>query len=93
MVVLGWVIFRSTDMSMAWTWLQRLGASGLGPQEGVASAMSWILPALVWIAVVPETWDFKFSARPVWSFVWAVVLLGTYLFMNGSESVFLYYQF
>jgi hypothetical protein len=52
-----------------------------------------LIGALAWIAVVPETWDFKSSARPVWAFVWAVVLLGPYLFMNGSESVFLYCQF
>ncbi len=93
MVVLGWVLFRSTDFGMAMGWLERMFTPGPWDVGAHGTTVGWIVLGLVSIAFVPETWDFKFKDHPAWAFVWAACLLGVYLFMNGAESVFLYYQF
>jgi len=48
---------------------------------------------LAWAWLLPETWDWKFSSRPRMAVAWATAFVCIYFFMNGTESVFLYYQF
>jgi hypothetical protein len=55
--------------------------------------MAWVVFGLMVVFFVPETWDLRFSTRKRWAVVYALAFLVTYLFMNGTESVFLYYQF
>ena len=48
---------------------------------------------MAWTWLIPETWDWKFGSRPRMAVVWAMTFVCIYFFMNGTDSVFLYYQF
>jgi hypothetical protein len=48
---------------------------------------------LVAVNTVPETWDIRFGIRYRWAPVYALGFLIAYLFVNGRNSPFLYYQF
>jgi alginate O-acetyltransferase complex protein AlgI len=93
LVVIGWVFFRSTDFHMASSWLGQMFLLSTGSWNVLPKAMAWVVFGLMVVFFVPETWDLRFSTRKRWAVVYALAFLVTYLFMNGTESVFLYYQF
>jgi alginate O-acetyltransferase complex protein AlgI len=93
LVVFSWVLFRSTDLAMAARWTAAMVGVGAGGQ-GVPLALT-ILTVLCLIAVnsVPETPDIPFRTAYRWAPVYALGFLVAYLFVNGRNSPFLYYQF
>jgi alginate O-acetyltransferase complex protein AlgI len=93
LVLFGWVVFRSTDLTMAGVWLGRM--FGLGAGEGVvpAALVGWVAACLVLSQVLPETWEVRFGTRRRWAPVYAAGFLFAYLFVNQAQTVFLYYQF
>ena len=93
LVVIGWVFFRSTDFRMATSWLGQMFLPTTVSWNVLPMAMVWVVVGLMIVFFVPETWDLRFSTRRRWAVVYALAFLFTYLFMNGAESVFLYYQF
>ena len=93
LVVIGWVLFRSTSFDMAGTWLARMAGFGVGAEMAPAALVAWVIVGVIAVNVVPETWNLRFDARPRWAVVYAVGFFFAYLAMNGRESVFLYYQF
>jgi alginate O-acetyltransferase complex protein AlgI len=93
LVMIGWVLFRSTSFAMASVWLQSMAGLGTG-SEGVSLALlTWIVAGVIAVNLLPETWDIRFSRRPRWAVVYALLFFVAYLAMNGRETVFLYYQF
>ena len=92
-MIIGWVIFRSTNFTMAWSWLQRMFVPTAGVDTGLGRSLLWTAIAMAWAWLIPETWDWKFGMRQRLAVVWAMTFVCIYLFMNGTESVFLYYQF
>ncbi|HEY3377776.1 MAG TPA: MBOAT family O-acyltransferase, partial [Armatimonadota bacterium] len=95
LVVVGWVIFRAQDMTMARVWLGKMFGFGAEPALIVPSTLLLVLIIVCFIAVnlLPETWDMKFTPQRRWATAYALGLFIVYLFMNGRDSVFLYYQF
>jgi alginate O-acetyltransferase complex protein AlgI len=92
-VLVGWVLFRSASFGMAWAWLGKLITPGGGMDPSLARPLLWTMVGLAWAWLLPETWDWKFSSRPRMAVAWATAFVCIYFFMNGTESVFLYYQF
>jgi alginate O-acetyltransferase complex protein AlgI len=93
LVVLGWVIFRSDNLPMALTWLRKMAGLEPGTTSGPAELWFWILGCLLAVNLMRDTWHYHFETRPRWSYAFAFLLFVAYLFMNGRETVFLYYQF
>jgi alginate O-acetyltransferase complex protein AlgI len=93
LVVVGWVLFRSTDFTMARVWLGKMAGIGSGSVAAPPSLLLWVVLALGLIVLVPEPWRWRFTERPRWAAAYALGLFVAYLFMNGRERVFLYYQF
>jgi alginate O-acetyltransferase complex protein AlgI len=93
LVVLGFVVFRSTDLPMAGVWLGKMFGVGAASGEVPALLVAWVVTGLILVNVAPETWDIRFGTRRRWAPVYAAVLLVAYLFVNQQPSVFLYYQF
>jgi alginate O-acetyltransferase complex protein AlgI len=93
LVVVGWVFFRSNDFHMAVSWLQQMFLPVNVSWNVLPIAAAWVVIGLLVVFLVPETWDLQFSFRRRWAVVYALTFLAIYLFMNGTESVFLYYQF
>ncbi|MDQ6891793.1 MAG: MBOAT family protein [Acidobacteriota bacterium] len=92
LVVVGWVFFRSTSFPMAFHWLKTM----VTPTANFNAS----LPALLWtgiglagVAFLPEGYDVRFPVRVRWAIAYALVFVFLYMSMNGSETVFLYYQF
>ena len=95
LVVIGWVLFRSTSFAMASVWLQRMAGIGTGSGDPTVplALVAWIVAGVIAVNALPETWDVRFSRRPRWAVVYAMLFFAAYLAMNGRETVFLYYQF
>ena len=93
LVVIGWVFFRATDFRMAISWLGQMFLPSGASWNVLPVAMSWVAVGLLVTFLVPETWNLHFSSRKRWAVICALAFLVTYLFMNGTESVFLYYKF
>ncbi len=94
LVIVGWVLFRSTSFTMAVEWLKRMaGMAARGTGEIPAQLVAWVLVCLVAVNVIPESWDIRFGTRLRWAVVYAMAFFAAYLFMNGQQTVFLYYQF
>jgi alginate O-acetyltransferase complex protein AlgI len=93
LVVVGWVFFRSTDLPMALAWLGKLCGTRSGETGPSVALLGWLGLAALIVVKVPETWHLNFGSRPRWALVYALVFCFAYLFMNGREQVFLYYQF
>jgi alginate O-acetyltransferase complex protein AlgI len=93
LVVLGFVIFRSSDLGMAGAWLGKLVGIGAGSGDVPAVLVAWIAAGLVLVNLAPETWDIRFPTRLRWAPAYATAFLIAYLFVNQQASVFLYYQF
>lgn len=97
LVLVGWVLFRSTDLEMASSLLLAMsGQNGIEARffaacGGVTSvAILTALLSLVWFA--PNLWDIK----PRWNMATAVVMSGLMLvciLRIGIPSPFLYFQF
>lgn len=93
-VVVGWVLFRSTDFHMASVWLAKMAALGTpGTIGATIPLVTTIAICLVASAYLPSSWDFEFKPTLEWAAASAAGLFAAYLFMNGLETVFLYYQF
>jgi alginate O-acetyltransferase complex protein AlgI len=93
LVVIGWVFFRSTDFHMATSWLKQMFLPTTLSWNVSPMSVAWVLSSLIVVFSVPETWDLRLSYSKRWAVAYALAFLVTYLFMNGTESVFLYYQF
>ena len=93
LVVIGWVFFRSTDFHMASSWLRQMFLPPRVSWNVSLGAVAWVLCGLLTVLFVPETWDIRFSTRRRWAVAYALAFALTYPFINGSPSVFLYYQF
>jgi alginate O-acetyltransferase complex protein AlgI len=93
LVLVGWVLFRSTDLTMAGVWLGRMFGVGSGGGAVPAALVAWVLVCLALVHLLPETWDIEFGTRPRWAPVYACAFLVAYLFVNQAQTVFLYYQF
>ncbi|HEY3417486.1 MAG TPA: MBOAT family O-acyltransferase, partial [Armatimonadota bacterium] len=95
LVVIGWVIFRSKDMIMTGAWLGKMFGVGADLSLGSVPKMLFLMVAVCLVAVntLPETWDINFGLRRRWAVVYALGMFTAYLFLNGRETVFLYYQF
>lgn len=93
LVVVGWVIFRSTSLSMAADWLGKMAGIGDGAAMVPATLIVWAIVGFVMVNALPETWDIRFNSRLRWAPVYAAGFLIAYLFLNQQQSVFLYYQF
>jgi alginate O-acetyltransferase complex protein AlgI len=93
LVVFSFVIFRSSDLSMAAEWGRKMFGIGAGSGFVAPSLIVWVLVGLVLVNVVPETWDINFPTRLRWVPVYATTFLIAYLFVNQAQTVFLYYQF
>jgi len=93
LVVIGWVFFRSTDFHMASSWLRQMFLPSGVSWNVSAGAVAWVICALLVVLFVPETWDIRFSTRRRWAVAYGLAFALTYPFINGSPSVFLYYQF
>jgi hypothetical protein len=93
LVLVGWVLFRSTDMSMAVVWLGKMAGIGAGSAAVPAALVAWVVVGLVLVNLMPETWDIRFGTRLRWAPVYATAFLVAYVFVNQAQTVFLYYQF
>jgi alginate O-acetyltransferase complex protein AlgI len=93
LVVIGWVFFRATDFHMASSWLKQMFLPATLSWNVLSIAVGWVVFGLMVVFFVPETWELNFSTRKRWAVACALVFLVTYFFMNGTEPVFLYYQF
>ena len=67
--------------------------SGTGTGDVPQTLMVMCVLCFVAVNTLPETWDIRFPKTVRWAPVYALSLLLAYLFMNGAESTFLYYQF
>jgi alginate O-acetyltransferase complex protein AlgI len=96
-VMMGWLLFRSTDLTMASEWYAAiLGLKGIESDLGLSSVLSGsflaTIAALVFCWVAPNTWNY----RPQFSLCTAVVLSLLFVFCVlrfDAESPFLYFQF
>ena len=93
LVIIGWVFFRSPNLTFAGHWLRQLASYSPGSVPGGVRTIGWLLLALSLVAFAPETWDVKFGVRRRWAVAYGFVFALSYLFMNGNPTVFLYYQF
>lgn len=93
LVVVGWVFFRSTSFRMAFHWLKTMATPSGISMAGLASTAGWVAVGLLAVVLLPESWDLRFPTRRRWAVAYALGFFALYLFMNGTESVFLYYQF
>jgi len=93
LVVFSFVIFRSSDLSMAADWGRKMFGIGAGSGVVAPSLIVWVVVGLVLVNVVPETWHINFPTRLRWVPVYATSFLIAYLFVNQAQTVFLYYQF
>lgn len=93
LVVVGWVFFRADNVHSAWRWLGWMVGVGAGSRGGPVSLALLIAVCLIAVNAIGETWDFNLKITRKWAYAFSFMFFVTYLFMNGQESVFLYYQF
>jgi alginate O-acetyltransferase complex protein AlgI len=93
LVTMGWVLFRSSDFNMAADWLGKMFGFGVGTDRCPKDLLRWLALCLIAANTLPASWDFKFKPSPAQATACAVALFVAYLFMNGQNTVFLYYQF
>jgi alginate O-acetyltransferase complex protein AlgI len=96
-VLIGWLFFRSTDLSMAREWLVAIsGLHGIETDYGSSVWMSagglFTLSATLFFWLSPNCWQFQ--PRFSWSMSLAMAtLLISCVLRFDSESPFLYFQF
>ncbi len=94
LVIVGWVLFRSTDFPMAAGWLQRMAGQGPAGADGLPlPLLAMVVLCFAASNILPSSWDFPFKPTLRWAILSATCLFVAYLFMNGRDTVFLYYQF
>ena len=93
LVVIGWVIFRSTSLTMAGTWLSAMAGLGTGMEVVPRALIGWALVGLLAVNTLPETWDIRFGVTRRWAAVYAAGFFIAYLYLNETPTIFLYYQF
>ena len=91
--MVGWVIFRSTDLRMAAEWLACMAGMGGGPDGPPASLVLWVVACLALANLVPEPRDWRLGSTRRWVVAYAVLFFVAYVAMNGHDAPFLYYQF
>ncbi len=94
LVIVGWVLFRATDFHMAAVWLGKM----FGLDRSGAAGAPALLAGLIGLCLLaanglPSSWEFPYKASHRWAAASAAALFCAYLFMNGRDTVFLYYQF
>jgi alginate O-acetyltransferase complex protein AlgI len=96
-VLIGWLVFRSTDFAMAVQWLEAIG--GLHGFEPSVGRNIWLnygglttITAIVFCFVSPNCWHFQPKPSYIAAFALAALLLLCVLRFD-SESPFLYFQF
>lgn len=93
-VLVGWIFFRAESLPMALGWLGKLVGIGAAPTQDVPQTLiALCVLSFIAVNVVPETWQFRFPRTVRWAPLYAAGLLVAYLFMNGADTTFLYYQF
>lgn len=92
-VLIGWVLFRSTDFTMALGWLGKMFAPSGDLGLPALGFVAWLGVAYAWVVGLKETWDWTRPPRVALAWAHAVLLFLALLSMSGRESVFLYYQF
>ena len=93
LVVFSWVLFRSDNLDMAARWMGAMLGIGAGRAGVPLPLAALVAVCLVAVNTVPETWDIRFGIRYRWAPLYALGFLVAYLFVNGRNSPFLYYQF
>jgi alginate O-acetyltransferase complex protein AlgI len=95
-VMIGWLLFRSTSLEMAWQWF--LAITGCHGFETNPLAMLFSTPfllpfgALLFCWVSPNTWEYQ--PRRNWvSAIGLAILLLVCILRFDAESPFLYFQF
>ena len=92
LVVLGWVLFRSDNLGIAGQWLQAMFQfENIG--QVAPRAAGWMAAAAAWVLWIPESSEIRFPTALRWAPAYAAGLLLAYYYINGTESVFLYFQF
>ncbi len=93
LVTIGWVIFRSDSLIMAFQWLDAMTGLNIQRNETPIALIGWVLCCLIAVNTIPETQRFRFGAGRRWAILYAILFIIAYFFMNDRSSVFLYYQF
>jgi alginate O-acetyltransferase complex protein AlgI len=90
----GWVVFRSSDFSMAAAWLSKMAGFGTAGTQAVPLGLIVLCGMCLLAAnLLPASWDFPYKSTRRVALACALTLFVAYLFMNGQETVFLYYRF
>jgi alginate O-acetyltransferase complex protein AlgI len=92
-VIIGWIIFRSSSLTMAAVWLRQMVGLGAGTASAPAGLVLWALACVAAVNGLPETHDMRLGQSRRWALAYGVGLFVAYLYMNGRQTVFLYYQF
>ena len=96
-VVAAFVVFRSPNMNVAGDVLSAMaGLNGVGTADairgiGLTFAAS-IVAALVWVNVMPNTWQVEIRPRPVYGLALGLAMAAAIL-QIAAPSPFLYFQF
>jgi alginate O-acetyltransferase complex protein AlgI len=96
-VVAAFVVFRAPNMNVAGDVLSAMaGLNGVGSASairgvGLTFAAS-IVAALVWVNVMPNTWQVEIRPRPVYGLALGVAMAAAIL-QIAAPSPFLYFQF
>lgn len=93
LVIVGWVLFRADNIHSALRWLGWMAGIGTGTQGAPVTLALLVAACLAAINTVPEAWDLRLGGTRKWAYAYSLVFFVAYLFMNGKDSVFLYYQF
>jgi alginate O-acetyltransferase complex protein AlgI len=97
LVVIGWVLFRATDFSMAWTMLCKMFTPTLGELPADAAKFAGLIAlAAVMSTAAPNSFEFHRDFKSTMArFVVVSVILGAAvaLIAGSRASPFLYYQF
>ena len=94
LVLIGWVLFRASDLGMARGLFRRM----FWPSAGLRPAGLLLLPALLVAAALAHFGPNTFELRHQWSFSRRLALLALFavclaIIYGGQQAPFLYYQF
>jgi len=94
-VIVGWVLFRATNFSMAWGLLKQMFwfRSGAIPPAIVGLVVALVVSAVI-AHLTPNTFELKHEWRPIWTGAFALGYALCLLVIAGANaSPFLYFQF
>jgi alginate O-acetyltransferase complex protein AlgI len=96
-VLVGWVFFRATSVREAVNVLSAMvGLHGWAPAAAAGRVAplfaATIALGLVWVNLVPNTWEIPMQPRIRWALVYGL-LLGAAILTIATPSPFLYFQF